>query len=120
MATLAAEYPELDTLAVHFRPDGKFVRYLAPPAESLPEMNESATVAALFFPQYREGTGNRIIPLSKEETLQRLVKTCSSDRFLRPHDIKAMLAMVEQSQCLALYFEKTDEAISLVKEHTFK
>jgi len=66
LATLAPEYPELETLAVYFRPDGKFVRYLRPPAESLPEMNESASVAALVFPQYREGTDNRIIPLSKE------------------------------------------------------
>ncbi len=119
LPVLAPEYPELDTLANHLRPDGKVVRYLQPPTESLPKADATAAVSALVFPQYKEGAGNNFISLSKEETLQRLVRTCSSDRSLRPQDIKAMLAMVEQSECLALHYEDTHEAIRLLKEQAF-
>jgi hypothetical protein len=119
LAVLAQEYPELDTLADHFRPDGKMVRYLQPPSESLPKADDTAAISALVFPQYKERDGNEFVSLSKEETLQRLVKTCSSDRSLRSQDIKAMLAMVEQSECLALYYEDTHEAIRLLKEQAF-
>ena len=119
LTVLAQEYPELDTLANHFRPDGKVVRYLQPPTESLPETDSTATVSALVFPHYNEGDGNYFMSLSKEETLQRLVQTCSSDRSLRPQDIKAMLAMVEQSECMALYYEDTHEAIRLLEEQAF-
>ncbi len=119
LPVLAPEYPELDTLADHLRPDGKVVRYLQPPTESLPKADATAAVSALVFPQYKEGAGNNFISLSKEETLQRLVRTCSSDRSLRPQDIKAMLAMVEQSECLALHYEDTHEAIRLLKEQAF-
>ena len=119
LTVLAQEYPELDTLANHFRPDGKVVRYLQPPTESLPETDSTATVSALVFPHYNEGDGNYFMSLSKEETLQRLVQTCSSDRSLRPQDIKAMLAMVEQSECMALYYEDTHEAIRLLGEQAF-
>ena len=119
LTVLAQEYPELETLANHFRPDGKVVRYLQPPTESLPETDSTATVSALVFPHYNEGDGNYFMYLSKEETLQRLVQTCSSDRSLRPQDIKAMLAMVEQSECMALYYEDTHEAIRLLEEQAF-
>ena len=119
LTVLAQEYPELDTLANHFRPDGKVVRYLQPPTESLPETDSTATVSALVFPHYKEGDGNYFMSLSKEDTLQRLVQTCSSDRSLRPQDIKAMLAMVEQSECMALHYEDTHEAIQLLKEKEF-
>ncbi len=119
LTVLAQEYPELETLANHFRPDGKVVRYLQPPTESLPETDSTATVSALVFPHYNEGDGNYFMSLSKEETLQRLVQTCSSDRSLRPQDIKAMLAMVEQSECMALYYEDTHEAIRLLEEQAF-
>ena len=113
---LATEYPELETLTEHFRPDGKVVHYLQPPNESLPKVGDAADVAAFVFPQYGEGVGNQLVSLAKKDALQRLVKTCSSDRPLRPQDIKAMLAMVEQSECLALHFENTQEALRLVKE----
>ena len=119
LPVLAPEYPELDTLADHFRPDGKVVRYLQPPTESLPEADATAAVSALVFPHYKGGDGNYFMSLSKEETLQRLVQTCSSDRSLRPQDIKAMLAMVEQSECLALHYEDTHEAIRLLAEQVF-
>ena len=119
LPVLVPEYPKLDTLVDHFRPDGKVVRYLQPPIESLPKAEETADVSAFVFPQYEGGAGNQFISLSKEETLQRLVKTCSSDRFLRPQDIKAMLTMIEQSECLALHYEDTHEAIRLLKEQAF-
>ena len=119
LAVLTPEYPELDTLADHFRPDGKVVRYLQPPNESLPETDSTATVSALVFPHYKEGDGNYLMSLSKEDTLQRLVQTCSSDRSLRPQDIKAMLAIVEQSECMALHYEDTHEAIRLLAEQVF-
>ena len=119
LPVLVPEYPELDTLTDHFRPDGKVVRYLPPPTESLPKTDDAADVSALVFPQYGNGAKNQFISLSKEETLQRLAKTCSSDRFLRPQDIKAMLAMIEQSETLALQYEDTGEAIRLLKEQAF-
>jgi hypothetical protein len=119
LAVLAPEYQELGTLADHFRPDGKVVRYLPPPSESLPVADDTAAVSALVFPQYQKEAGNKFISLSKEDTLQRLEQTCSSDRSLRPQDIKAMLAMVEKSECLALHYEDTNEAIRLFKEQAF-
>jgi hypothetical protein len=119
LAVLAPDYPELDTLADHFRPDGRVVRYLQPSTECLPTADATAVVSALVFPRYKKGAGNKFISLSKEETLQRLVQTCSSDRSLRPQDIKAMLTIVEQSQCLALHYEDTDEAASMFKKQEF-
>ena len=119
LPVLVPEYPELDTLTDHFRPDGKVVRYLQPPTESLPKADDAADISALVFPQYEDGFKNQFVSLSKEETLKRLAKTCSSDRFLKPQDIKAMLAMIEQSETLALQYEDTGEAMRLLKEQAF-
>jgi hypothetical protein len=119
LAVLTPEYPELDTLVDHFRPDGKVVRYLQPPTEGLPKSTDASEVSTFVFPMYKEVSSNILIPLTKEETLQRLVQTCSSDRSLRPQDIKAMLAMVEQSECMALHYKDIHEAIRLLKEYVF-
>jgi hypothetical protein len=68
--------PEIGELAIH-RSDGKIVRYLNPPRDTLdPEPDRSHPVRWIVFPRYISGTRTALRPLGKAAALHRLLKQC--------------------------------------------
>ena len=110
-------YPGLASGALHHRADGKDVRYLSPPPESLTGVgNSAAPIDIIVYPIYREGSKTRLAPLTKIDALQRLAATGSSDRKFLSGDIEAMLALVERTPCFELVFSNLEEALELLEE----
>jgi hypothetical protein len=116
---LGRYYPGLASGALYHRADGKHVRYLSPPPESLKGVGNSAShIDIIVYPIYREGSKTRLAPLTKIDALQRLAATGSSDRKFLSADIEAMLALVERTPCFELVFSNLEEALELLEELT--
>jgi hypothetical protein len=72
-------YPELATLRTHIREDDKHVRYLVPPASCLaPDREDGYPIRWIVFPSYHPDAKTELKPLSKVETLRRLLAECMS------------------------------------------
>lgn len=117
-AVLERYYPGLSGYPVHHRTDGKRVRYLSPPAESLSE-EETVPIHALVFPRYEAGVESRLAPLAKDEALRRLARTGSSNREFTSGDVRAMIGIVEQNPCCEMVISDIEEAVSLLEKHVF-
>lgn len=118
LEALQRHYPSLALYSVHHRADGKLVRYLLPPKDSLfTEKDGKTRIRALVFPLYRKGEGNRLAVLEKAEALRRLALTGSSNREFTPADVKAMIKVVERNPCYELVFNDLEEAVLLLEKH---
>lgn len=96
-------YPGLAGHTQHHRPDEKWVRYLAPPANNTAGISESFQPGAILFPRFApERTTPKLQRLAKTTALQRLAATGSSDRPLTDTDIQAMISLVGQTPCFSL------------------
>ncbi len=104
VAALQRNYPQLATLPVWNRTDGKQVRFLTPPLESLPRQRSGVKVSRIVFPAFHENGDDVLQPLSKGDALQLLAQTGSSDRVSTLEDIRAMIALVEEADCRQLFF----------------
>ena len=109
---VAACYPELHLAPEHLRADGKMVRYLAPPPGSIVPATARLPIGAILFPHYVAGAACSLRALEKTEALQRLVRTGSSDRPLRPADIAMMIRIVDEHPCYSLEYSSFPEVWS--------
>lgn len=109
-------YPDLASSAVHYRADGKRVRYLSPPPAGLAGIGSRATVDAIVYPLYLERAQTGLAPIARIDALQRLATTGSSDRKFLCRDIEAMLALVEQTPSFELVFSNLEEALEPLEE----
>jgi hypothetical protein len=106
-------FPELPTVPVHRRNDGKIVRYLPPRPASL--QTEPAFVSHIFFPRYAKGEETRLEPLSRSVGFTRLMDQCMALRRRLDHDnVGAMIRWMAKIDCYALTFSSLDEAVALV------
>ena len=113
---LSRYYPELSEFTVYQRADGKMVRYLSPSTKNLIEtLENSASVNYLVFPEYKQGTENRLNTLNKFEVMQRLAITGSSNQ-----DIKAMIDLVEKSPCYEIVYSDLPKAVAFFGESGFQ
>jgi hypothetical protein len=114
---LRTRYPELAEARVWNRKDGQQVRYLLPPASTLPpSLQEQAVPAALVFPRYQEGAGTRMQVMDKVRAIQEIAATGSSDRLLRPEDVSAMILLVERSRVYSLVFDDAEKAVDVLQD----
>lgn len=76
---LQPHYPELATLQTHIREDDKHVRYLVPPASCVaPDREDGYPIRWIVFPKYHPDSKTELKPVSKVETLRRLLAECMS------------------------------------------
>jgi hypothetical protein len=105
VGVLERYYAGIAEKPVHLREDGQRVRYLEPPAVSVPAAGfTGAAVEALVFPRYRPGAAPRLAELEKIDALQRLAATGSSDRELVAADVEAMIRVVDGRPCFELEY----------------
>lgn len=115
-AALVEDYPDLATLPLHLRADGRRVAYLPPPPASLPAPGTSAPLRAIVFPHFRPGEASRLSPLRKAEALRRLMAECMVKR--RPLDLghmRSLLGLMQQAACYDFSFANSAEALRLLR-----
>ena len=112
---MARYYPEVSTLPNHQRFDGKIVRYLAPPASVTHQA--SAPVSHIIFPRYSKGGATEIRPVSRVETLRRLMEECLALRHqLSQDDVAKLVQWIAGIDCYELVFSSLEQAAELVAE----
>ena len=118
---LSKYYPGLAESPVHLRADGKKVRYLSPPPQSLEGIFEvSAVVNCFVFPKYKKGAENSLNELDKFKAMQLLAKTGSSNRDITERDVEAMITLVEKNPCYEIVYSDLSKAISLLENLCFQ
>ena len=112
---LADRFPQLRSLAIHRRGDGKRVAYMPPPARSRPASEEARPVGALIFPRFTPGAGTSFAPLPRSEALQRLMTECIGvSEALDTNRVEALVRWIARIPCYALTHGSTDDAIAAV------
>jgi len=108
-------YPELDTLTRHVREDFVRVRYLPPPAASLPRPDASARARWIVFPLYSPGVETALHPMDRPAGLRRLL----DESYVRPGSltrakVQALVQWMRTVDCYELPFSSLPEAVALV------
>jgi hypothetical protein len=112
---MARYYPEILTLPIHQRNDGKVVRYLAPPAAALQQT--SAPVSHIIFPRYDKDGTTELKPIARSEALRRLMDECLAlSQRLDRENVGELVRWIERVDCYALPFSSLDEAVELVAQ----
>ncbi len=116
--TLAPLYPEIASLPVHHRVDGKIVRYLPPPAQSDdPALDRHWPVRWLVFPRYRAGAPTRLAPVRRTEALRRLLDECLALRLtLNDELVERLVEWIAGIACFELEHGDLDTAVSALRE----
>jgi hypothetical protein len=114
---MSSYYPEIETLPIHRRNDGKVIRYIPPKRTAV--QSESGRISHIFFPRYAEGEATRLEPLSRSVAFTRLMDQCVALRHrLDPDNVSEMVNWISQIDCYSLIFSSLDEAVALVDEAT--
>lgn len=110
-------YPEIASVPMHNRDDGKRVRYIAPPPGAV--QRKSAMVSHIIFPRYDSAGPTELKPLARSEALGRLMSECLALRQrLDQNNVRELLRWIGGLDCYALNFSSLDEAAELVAQVT--
>lgn len=110
-------YPEIASVPMHNRDDGKRVRYVAPPPGAV--QRKSAAVSHIIFPRYDKAGPTELKPLARSEALGRLMSECLALRQRLDQDnVRELLRWIGGLDCYALNFSSLDEAAELVAQVT--
>jgi len=117
VAPLRALYPEIDTLTPHVREDYVRVRYLSPPAESLPADDTPQPVRWIVFPRYTEGAGTELRPLTRPAALRRLLdESFLPLEQLDRRKVESLVQWMRTVECFELPLSSLDEAVPILRE----
>ena len=112
---MAHYYPEIPTLPIHRRNDGKVVRYVPPPAAAV--QKSSGLVSHIFFPQYAKDETTRLEPLARSDALGRLMEQCLALRQrLDGDNVRELVRWIAAIDCYTLRFSSLDDAVALVEK----
>ena len=119
IAALDAVWPGATKLALHRRPDGKRVGYLAPPADRLPAPDDRETVRALIFPRYAASTRTSCVEVPKAAALARLFGQCTVlEGRLDAGSVGRLVDWMKGVTCRELIYGVTSDAVEAVNEVT--
>ena len=117
IAALDAVWPGAAKLALHRRPDGKRVGYLAPPADRLPAPDERETVCALIFPRYAAGARTSCVEVAKAAALGRLFGQCTVlEGHLDAGSVGRLVGWMKGVVCRELVYGVTSDAVDAVND----
>jgi hypothetical protein len=113
---LSPFFPEIESLRTHLRVDGKHVRYLAPPPHLwAPDGGDGYAVRWIVFPSYQPGVKSELLPLSKVDTLRRLLAECLSlPRNLDKSEVGRLVEWAAQVDGYLLPNSDLQQAVGLV------
>jgi len=111
-------FPELPTLSIHRRNDGKRVRYVPPRAGAT--QKEPARASHIFFPLYSKDEPTSLTHVPRSDALARLMDQCIALRLhLDQGSVKRLVDWIAGIDCYALTFSSLDEAVDLVQRTAF-
>jgi hypothetical protein len=106
-------FPQLSDVLVHWRQDGKVVRYFPPPPGTVQKAR--APVSHMVFPRYCEGSRTEMRSIPRSEALGRLMEECLALRQrLNRENVTKLLRWMAGIDCYALTFSSLDEAVEQV------
>jgi len=113
---LTPYYPEIERLPEHMREDGQLVRYLNPPGDAA-GWGRSAPVGWIVFPAYAPDAVTALRPVSRPETLRRLLRECLvlPDRLDRA-GVESLVRWMRGVSCHELPMSGLGDAVRLLKE----
>jgi len=86
------------------------VRYLPPPATSLPPPSRAVRPALIVFPYYAPAEAGKLQPLSAADGLGRLLGECLAiPRRLDLESVAAVIETMERAPCWALAIGHSDQ-----------
>jgi len=109
---LADRFPQVRTLPLHRRGDGKRVAYMPPPAQRRPSSEHPRPVRALVFPRFEPGARTSLEPLPRAEALQRLLSQCLVvAQPLNVDRVETLVRWISGIPCYALDYGSTEGAV---------
>jgi hypothetical protein len=110
-------FPEIRRLPSHRRLDGTIVRYLPPPSVKYQASDRSCPVRWLIFPQYAEKKPTKLRPLSRADSLRRLMAECVVMPVpLNYARVASLISWMKSVDCFELQVSSLDRAVELVLE----
>jgi hypothetical protein len=114
---MARYYPEIWSLPVHVRSDGKVLRYIPPPADTAEQM--PMPVRHIIFPRYEQDAATRLERVKRSEALGRLMGECYALRQRLDHkNVRQLVRWIAGIECYELTFSSLETAAHLVMEAT--
>ena len=114
---IARYYPEILSLPVHVRSDGKVLHYLPPPADAAAQI--PMPVRHIIFPRYEQDVPTRLERVKRSETLGRLMGECLALRQRLDHEnVRQIVGWIAGIECYELTFSSLETAAQLVVEAT--
>ena len=109
-------FPEIANLRTHLREDGKHVRYFAPPRHLwAPDKKDGYAVSWIVFPSYSPQAKSEMLPISKVDTLRRMLAECLSlPRRLNAEEVGRLVEWAGQVEGYTLPNSDLQEAVDLV------
>lgn len=110
---MAPYCPDLETLPIHIRCDGKVLRYVPPPANLVGD--KSAPVSHIIFPRYDADGPTELRGVSKASALGRAMGECLGLRQrLDGENVRALVRWIDRIDCYELTFNCLEKAADLV------
>jgi hypothetical protein len=114
---IARYYPEILSLPVHVRSDGKVLHYLPPPADAAEQI--PMPVRHIIFPRYEQDAPTRLARVKRSEALGRLMGECLALRQRLDHEnVRQIVGWIAGIECYELTFSSLETAAQLVVEAT--
>ena len=113
---LAPYFPELERVTEHLRGDGKRVRYMPPPAGSIPPFGTMRPVGAIIFPRYLPDQATTLKRIGALEALELLMQECLIvDTHLDTDKVSSLLRWIGAMPCYRLSVVDVGQAVELIK-----
>lgn len=113
---LSRYYPQLPNLNMHLRSDGKRVRYLPPPAQSVVPAGTLRTVGAIIFPRYAPDEATVLEDMGSMDALQSLMHECLAvDTRLDVDNVAGLVDWLDKTPCYRLTVSHLGTAVALMQ-----
>jgi hypothetical protein len=110
-------YPQMETLPIHVRSDGKVLRYVPPPAGAAG--HTAVPVSHVIFPCYQPDARTRLERVNRSEALGRLMGECLALRQrLDQKNARQLVDWIAGIECYDLTFSCLETATQLIVEAT--
>jgi hypothetical protein len=110
-------FPELDQLPIHVRRDGKQIRYLSPPANSIAKTQDSYRAASLVFPVWFSGNTTALRKIGTGEALARLtVSGYDLPNGINRQIVSRLIGWASELPCFELRYDALEDAVRILSD----
>ena len=109
-------FPQVRTLPVHIRGDGKRVCYMPPPADAMPTVTTAQPIKAVVFPSYQSDALTTLDRLEPLDALKLLMDQCLViNKRLDKEKVAGMIDWITRMNSYRLVYSNTEEAVARIK-----